>query len=79
VPWSNLYDHLKELNRRLVRVKGNGFCLLNAIITALFIDHDIIINTETLKQMIKAHLLLHGEQYVEHNMLSTILQLEKEV
>ena len=45
-------------------MRGNGFCLLNSIITALYRDHDVVFYEQLLIDIIRAHVKNKGDNYL---------------
>ena len=62
-PWTMFESYLKKVHREVRRVSGDGFCLFGSISEALWQDYGILISPEHIKQIVKAHLKEHGQQY----------------
>lgn len=68
--WEDLQTYISKSGRYLVRVSGDGFCLLHAIKTSLMHDYDELAFTDDLKTRILNYLLDNTHNYDDFHNLS---------
>ncbi len=65
VPWTvhNVEKYLRKHNKELVKIPGDGFCLLQAVSTCLLQDHNIVVTVEEMKEYLTLYCIDNVDTY----------------
>ena len=65
--WCNLPEHLRQRQRKIHIIRGDGFCFTKAVLKCLEADHGVIVDFKEAIQIITEQLLDHHDKYVEYH------------
>ena len=65
--WCNLPEYLRQRQRRIHIIRGDGFCFIKAVLKCLEADHGVIVDFKEAIQIITEQLLDHHDKYVEYH------------
>ena len=64
--WHNLLQYLRERQRKVHIIRGDGFCFIKSVLKCLEADHDVIVDFKEAIQIITEQLIEYL-MYIEYH------------
>ena len=64
VPWEALHDYLKKVNRRISKIRGDGFCFITSIVECMKSDYNVDIQVQETINCIFEEMVENHKKYV---------------
>ena len=64
VPWAALDDYLKKVNRRISKIRGDGFCFITSIVECMKNDYNVDIQVQETINCIIEEMVENHKKYV---------------